>query len=51
MLGIKIEDKIALENAEKSLVVPGICFTEHGPRDMGLSYGYLEGRADPPVPP
>jgi hypothetical protein len=21
------------------------------PRDMGLSYGYLEGRADPPVPP
>ncbi len=25
-------------------------FAEHGPRDMGLSYGYLEGRADPPVP-
>ena len=51
MLGIKIEDKIALENAEKSLAVPGLCFAEHGPRDMGLSYGYLEGRADPPVPP
>ncbi len=51
MLGIKIEDKIALENAEKSLAIPGICFAEHGPRDMGLSYGYLEGRADPPVPP
>ena len=28
----------------------GIAFAEHGPRDMGLSYGYLEGRADPPVP-
>ncbi len=51
MLGIKIEDKIALENAELSIAVPGIAFAEHGPRDMGLSYGYLEGRADPPVPP
>lgn len=51
MLGLKIEDKQALENAEKSLAVPGIAFAEHGPRDMGLSYGYLEGRADPPVPP
>lgn len=51
MLGIKIEDQVALANAEASLAVPGICFAEHGPRDMGLSYGYLEGRADPPVPP
>jgi len=50
MLGIKIEDRHALENAEQSLMVPGISFAEHGPRDMGLSYGYLEGRADPPVP-
>ncbi|MDZ7335009.1 MAG: aldolase/citrate lyase family protein [candidate division KSB1 bacterium] len=51
MLGLKIEDKFALQNAEQSLAVPGICFAEHGPRDMGLSYGYLDGRADPPVPP
>lgn len=51
MLGLKIEDRSALANAEKSLAVPGICFAEHGPRDMGLSYGYLDGRADPPVPP
>lgn len=51
MLGIKIEDFIALERTEESVAVPGICFAEHGPRDMGLSYGYLEGRADPPVPP
>jgi 4-hydroxy-2-oxoheptanedioate aldolase len=50
MLGIKIEDRHALENAAQSLMVPGIAFAEHGPRDMGLSYGYLEGRADPPVP-
>jgi 4-hydroxy-2-oxoheptanedioate aldolase len=50
MLGIKIEDRHALENSERSIAIPGIAFAEHGPRDMGLSYGYLEGRADPPVP-
>ena len=50
MLGLKIEDKQALSRVEESLAVPGIAFAEHGPRDMGLSYGYLEGRADPPVP-
>ncbi len=51
MLGLRIEDRHALANAEKSVAVPGIAIAEHGPRDMGLSYGYLEGRADPPVPP
>ncbi len=51
MLGLKIEDKMALKNASASLAIPGIAFAEHGPRDMGLSYGYLDGRADPPVPP
>lgn len=50
MLGVKIEDRHALANAEKTLAIPGLCFAEHGPRDMGLSYGYLDGRADPPVP-
>jgi 4-hydroxy-2-oxoheptanedioate aldolase len=50
MLGIKIEDRHALENAGASIAVPGVAFAEHGPRDMGLSYDYLEGRADPPVP-
>jgi len=25
--------------------VPGISFAEHDPRDMGLSYSYLEERA------
>jgi 4-hydroxy-2-oxoheptanedioate aldolase len=51
MLGVKIEDRHALENCEQTLAIPGIAFAEHGPRDMGLSYGYLEGRADPPIPP
>jgi len=50
ILGIKIEDRHALENTEISVSVPGIAFAEHGPRDMGFSYGHLEGRADPPVP-
>jgi 4-hydroxy-2-oxoheptanedioate aldolase len=48
--GVKIEDRVALANAARTLTMPGIAFAEHGPRDMGLSYGYLEGRADPPVP-
>ena len=51
ILGVKIEDPVALEQAEATTRVPGLAFAEHGPRDMGLSYGYLEGRADPPVPP
>jgi 4-hydroxy-2-oxoheptanedioate aldolase len=50
MLGVKIEDQQALARAEETLAVPGISFAEHGPRDLGLAYGYLEGRADPPVP-
>lgn len=51
MLGVKIEDPHALRNCEATLRVPGLAFAESGPRDMGLSYGYLEGRADPPLPP
>jgi len=50
MLGVKIEDTHALANSAATLAVPGLAFAEHGPRDMGLSYGHLEGRADPPVP-
>ncbi len=50
MLGIKLEDQEALKNTEESIAVPGISFAEHGPRDLGLSYGSLDGRADPPVP-
>jgi 4-hydroxy-2-oxoheptanedioate aldolase len=50
MLGVKIEDRHALANAEQCIKVPGIAFAEWGPRDMGLSYGLLGGRADPPFP-
>jgi len=50
LFGAKIEDRKALYNAAQTLKVPGLAFAEHGPRDMGFSYGHLEGRADPPVP-
>ena len=40
-----------MARVEQTLTIPGIGFVESGPRDMGLSYGYLEGRADPPLPP
>jgi 4-hydroxy-2-oxoheptanedioate aldolase len=50
LLGIKIEDRHALANAEARVRVPGIAFAEWGPRDMGLSYGLLGGQADPPLP-
>lgn len=51
MFGVKIEDQKALKNSSLTLKVPGLAFAEHGPRDLGFSYGYLDGRADPPVPP
>lgn len=36
LLGLKIEDSYALENAEQSTRVPGIAFAEWGPGDMGF---------------
>jgi len=39
LLGVKLEDKYALANAEGNLTVPGIGFAEWGPGDMALSLG------------
>jgi 4-hydroxy-2-oxoheptanedioate aldolase len=39
VLGLKLEDKYALANAEANLQVPGIAFAEWGPGDMSLSLG------------
>ena len=47
MLGLKIENRRALENAEASASVPGIAFAEWGPGDMGFSFG-LPDAHDPP---
>lgn len=43
MLGLKIEDKYALANAEKVAAVPGIAFAEWGPGDMGISLALPDG--------
>jgi 4-hydroxy-2-oxoheptanedioate aldolase len=42
LLGIKIEDRHALENAEATTRVPGVAFAEWGPGDMAFSFGFLE---------
>ena len=39
LLGLKLEDKYALANAEENLKIPGIAFAEWGPCDMALSLG------------
>jgi 4-hydroxy-2-oxoheptanedioate aldolase len=39
LLGLKLEDKYALANAEQNLRVPGIAVAEWGPGDMALSLG------------
>ena len=50
LIGLKIEDKYALANAEESASVPGVGYAEWGPGDMGLSLGYPEIH-DPPYRP
>ena len=37
LLGLKVEDRHALINAEASVQVPGVGFAEWGPSDMGFS--------------
>jgi 4-hydroxy-2-oxoheptanedioate aldolase len=49
-LGLKIENRRALEHAEASLAVPGIAFAEWGPGDMGMCFGHKDAH-DPPYPP
>ena len=43
LLGLKLEDKYALANAEDNLKVPGVGFAEWGPGDMALSLGVRGG--------
>jgi 4-hydroxy-2-oxoheptanedioate aldolase len=50
MLGIKIENRRALANAEASAAIPGLAFAEWGPGDMGMSFGHKDAH-DPPYPP
>ena len=50
ILGLKIENLRALENAEASVAVPGVAFAEWGPGDMGMCFGHMDAH-DPPYPP
>ncbi len=50
MLGLKLEDRHCLPTAAISTAVPGLAFSEWGPGDMGMSFGY-PSRHDPPYPP
>ena len=43
LLGLKLEDKYALENADANARVPGIGFAEWGPGDMAFSLGVHNG--------
>jgi 4-hydroxy-2-oxoheptanedioate aldolase len=43
LLGLKLEDKYALENAEVNVKVPGVAFAEWGPGDMAFSLGVKNG--------
>lgn len=49
LLGLKIEDRYALDVSEATAKVPGIGYAEWGPGDMGLSFGLPELH-DPPYP-
>ena len=46
LLGLKLEDKYALANAEENLKIPGIGFAEWGPGDMALSLGVRSANAE-----
>lgn len=49
LLGLKLEDRECVANADYITQVPGLAFAEWGPGDMGMSYGY-EDAHDPPYP-
>src|SRR6195256_3978823 len=49
LLGLKLEDKYALENAEANVKIPGVAFAEWGPGDMAFSLGVKGGPG--PMPP
>jgi len=49
LLGLKIENRHALQFAETLTTIPGIAFAEWGPGDMGMSMGHPDAH-DPPYP-
>lgn len=56
LMGVKIEDHVALEHTDETLRVPGIAFAEWGPRDTSYANGFFQhaldyGRKPGLVPP
>ncbi len=49
ILGLKLEDRRALDTAEDCIGVPGIALAEWGPGDMGMAFGHKDAH-DPPYP-
>ena len=49
LMGLKIENQIALSNVEQTVRVPGVAYAEWGPGDMGFSFGHIDAH-DPPYP-
>ena len=50
LLGLKLEDRECVANADHIASTPGLAFAEWGPGDMAMSYGYGDGHY-PPNPP
>jgi 2-keto-3-deoxy-L-rhamnonate aldolase RhmA len=50
ILGLKIEDRYCLPDADRIAGVPGISWGEWGPGDMAMSFGDPDGH-DAPYPP
>ena len=50
MLGLKIENRRALENVELTAQIPGISFAEWGQGDMHMSFGYKKAHQEPRPP-
>lgn len=50
MLGLKVENRRALNAVERSLATPGIAFAEWGPGDMGMSFGHKDAHDPPYIP-
>jgi len=49
LLGLKLEDRYALENAEANAKIPGVAFAEWGPGDMAFSLGVKNGPGQMPA--
>ena len=41
MIGLKIENRRALERVDETLALPGVAFAEWGPGDMHMSFGHM----------